>query len=158
MLKRPVQTFAALTGGLVMLIGCASSSGPVDPAAVQAQFAATKVELRELAASTIEGPQHAMEFIALLDERDALVATQVDSIRRYRDAMRTRNADYDATREDFEILITDYNRSRRSVQSQFVDITNRMKGATTAEEWKTLAKFELKELNPREMVYASEGA
>ena len=158
MLKRPVQTFAALTGGLVVLIGCASSSGPVDPAAVQAQFAATKIDLRELAASTIADPQHAAEFVALLNERDALVATQVDSIRRYRDAMRTLNADYDATREDFEILITGYNRSRRSVQSQFVDITNRMKGATTPEEWKTLATFELKELNPREMVYVSEGA
>ncbi len=140
-----------------IVLGCASGSEPIDPAAVQARIADSKAEFRALAASTIEDSGRAIAFAALLDERDALIARQSDTVKRYSESMKKLNADYDATREDFDRLTLKYNSDRRIAQSQFVNIMERMKSATTEKEWKKLVKFELKELNPRALVYTVEG-
>lgn len=142
---------------LVIVLGCASGSKPIDPAAVQARVAASEARYRELARSTIADADRAGTFVGLLDEREALIADQAEAVREYARALKALNADYDATRNDFEQVVLAYNAKRRLAHSRFVDLMTRMKAATTEDEWKKLSKFELKELNPRSLVYAPAG-
>lgn len=139
---------------LAIVLGCASGSKPVDPAAVQAKVEASEAEFRDLANDTIEDRDRAATFIRLLDERDALIADHAGAVRRYAETMKALNADYDASRDDFERVARQYNSDRRLSQSRFVDLMSRMKAATTDKEWKKLSKFELKELDPRKLAYA----
>jgi len=139
---------------LVVVLGCASGSKPIDPEAVQAKVAASEARYRELARSTIADADRARTFVELLDERETLIAAQAEAVQEYAGAPKALNTDYDASRGDFERTILAYNSERRLTHSRFVDLMSRMKATTTEDEWKKLSKFELKELNPRSLVYA----
>jgi hypothetical protein len=65
--------------------------------------------------------------------------------------------DYSTERENLENLIQEYNAERRAAQTEFLALMGRMKATVTAKEWEKLAKFELKELNPRTMSYQAGG-
>jgi hypothetical protein len=71
----------------------------------------------------------------------------------HREKLMTLTADYDARREDFEALLAELNRKRAAAQKETIDLVAAMKAATTAEEWKTIAGFQLKRLNPRQLTY-----
>lgn len=45
--------------------------------------------------------------------------------------------------------VTTYNADRRRLQDAFMTNTSDMKAATTKEEWKVIAKYEAKNLDPR---------
>ena len=64
-------------------------------------------------------------------------------------------ADYDARREDFEVLLGDFNRQRASAQKATIDLVTAMKAVTSADEWKTISRFQLKRLEPRKLVYGA---
>ena len=76
---------------------------------------------------------------------------------RYRERMRSLNADYEATRESFDQAVTAYNEERQANQRRWLDLIDRMKKETTAEEWKALSRYQLKKLDPRELTYAPGG-
>lgn len=153
------QLCSAILIAVILLItpACALRKGPPDPAKVQQKIEETKSAERQIIVSTVEDPERISEILDLLAERDRLVASQADAVESYRDKMRNLNADYDASREDFEQAIAEYNASRRQGQQDFVELIAKMKAATTAEQWKELSKYQLKKLNPRELAYAGEG-
>ena len=72
--------------------------------------------------------------------------------------MKALNADYDASRDEFEQVILAYNSERRRAHSRFINLMTRMKATTTEKEWKSLSKFELKELHPQALVHAPGGS
>jgi hypothetical protein len=144
--------FIVLTVG----VGCASRSQAPDPDELQAKIKTTHAEFRKLIASEIDDPARAKAFAALSDERDRLISQHAEVVQHYSTTMRKLNSDYSSSREDFEQLIRDYNRDRRADQVRFVELIDQMKAGTTEKEWKTLSKFELKELNPRTMSYTTE--
>ena len=63
------------------------------------------------------------------------------------------NADYNAERERFDMLMTSYNGQRAVAQKEFVALLAAMKAETTAEEWKIFSKYQLKKLHPRKLSY-----
>jgi hypothetical protein len=67
----------------------------------------------------------------------------------------TLSEDYDARREDFEALLANFNRRRELAQKEIVDLVTAMKEATTADEWNTISRFQLKRLDPRKLVYGA---
>ena len=139
----------------MLIFGCTMIHDAPDPARVQEQIESYRQQELELVRSTIDDPERAARFIELMNERDELIETSTAAITRYRNRMAELNADYNADRESFEALLFDFQRQREVAQGQFVAIVGRMKAETTAEEWKDIAKFQTKWMNPRELAYRS---
>ena len=142
---------------LMLLSGCAGLKGPPDPAKVQQKISATLNGEKELIRATVASAERADGLIALLDQRDRLVAQHADTMRRHRERMSVLNADYDAERSSFEDAIADYNNERLDTQRDLAELIEAMKREVTAEEWKAIAKYELKKLDPRELAYEPAG-
>ena len=157
-MTRNIGTTVALAVAVVMLLpACAGRKGPPDPAKVQRKMTATLEGEKELIRSKIASPERANALVALLDDRDRLVAEQAKTVADYRDRMKALNADYDAERSDFDDAVAAYNEDRAKWQKEFVDLISAMKTEATDEEWKAIAKYQLKNLNPREMSYKQAG-
>ncbi|MDH3743653.1 MAG: hypothetical protein OES47_00965 [Acidobacteriota bacterium] len=153
-------TGAAVTlavAALVLLPACALRKGPPDPAKVQRKMNATLEGEKALIRSTVSNSENADKLIALLADRDRLVAEQAETVGAYRDRMKALNADYSANRSDFDQAVADYNGDRMRLQGELVALIDAMKKETTADEWKAVSKYQLKKLNPREMAYKEAG-
>jgi flagellar motility protein MotE (MotC chaperone) len=145
--------------GLVLLASCDTLTRAPDPGKVQAQIAEAREQELALVRATVVDPGRAERFIELLVERDRLVEEHARLLAAHREKMAVLAADYDARREDFEALLTDFNRQRAVAQKETIDLVAAMKAATTADEWETISKFQLKRLELRKLVYgaASQG-
>ena len=146
---------AATIAGLVLLAACATLTRAPDPAKVKAQIAEAREQELALVRATVADPGRAERFIELLGERDRLVEKHARLLVAHREKMAVLAADYDARREDFEAQLTTFNRQRAVAQKETIDVVAAMKAATTADEWKTISKFQLKRLEPRKLVYGA---
>jgi hypothetical protein len=146
-----------LLGAVLLQPGCALRKGPPDPAKVRKKIAAAQGAERDLISREVGEASRAERLLALLDERDHLVAEQRQRIQAYSAKMAALNADYDAGRDEFEKSVAEYNASRQEWQRDFAELIEAMKAEVTAEEWKAISKFQLKKLNPRELTYEEEG-
>jgi len=142
---------------LMVLPACSGRKGPPDPAKVQQKLTATLEGERELIRSKVASQERANALIALLDDRDRLVAEHAKTVADYRDRMMALNADYGAERKSFEEAIAGYNENRAESQREFVELIDAMKKEATAEEWKAIAKYQIKKLNPRDLAYKQAG-
>lgn len=151
---------AATAAGVVLLASCVTVKQAPDPAKVQAQIAAAREQELALVRETVADSARAARFIELLRERDRLVEKHARLLVAHREKVALLAADYDARREDFETLLAEFNRQRAAAQKETIDLVAAMKAATTADEWKTISKFQLKRLEPRKLVYgaAAQGA
>ena len=140
---------------VVLLASCATLTQPPDPAKVQAQIAESRAQEIELVRATVADPVRAERFVELLRKRDRLVEEHAGRLIAYRKKVAALTADYDARREEFDSLLADFNRQRESAQQETIDLVAAMKGATTADEWKTISRFQLKQLDPRKLVYGT---
>jgi len=137
----------------LVLAACASRKEAPDPAAVQEQVAEYRAAEIDLIRSTVLDDYRADRLIALLGERDRLISEHVSEIIAYRKEMSALNADYDAERESFDVLLNNYNKQRESAQREFVALIATMKEETTVDEWKVISKYQLKRLDPRQTGY-----
>lgn len=140
---------------IVLLPSCATLNQPPDPAKVRAQIAEYRQQEIELIRDTVSDPARVERLMGLLAQRDRLVEEHAKRVIEYRARMATLAADYDARREDFEALLAGFNRDRASAQRETIDLVAAMKGTTTADEWKVISRFQLKRLDPRELVYGT---
>lgn len=141
--------------GFVVVSSCATLGQAPDPVKVQAQIAAAREQEIALVRETVGDPARAERLIELLRERDLLVEEHARLLIAHREKIAALSADYDARREDFEIVLADFNRQRAVAQKDTIDLVAAMKAATTADEWKTISKFQLKRLEPRKLVYGA---
>ena len=139
----------------ILLASCATLTQPPDPVKVQAQIAEAREQEIELVRATVADPVRAERFVELLRERDRLVEQHARGLVAYREKMAALTADYDARREEFEALLADFNRQREAAHQETIDLVAVMKEATTADEWKTISRFQLKRLDPRKLIYGS---
>jgi len=154
-MKISLTTIAIASTALFVLVlaACASRKEAPDPAAVQEQIAEYRVEEIDLVRSTVLDVDRAERLIALLGERDQLVSDHVKEIVAHRAEVSALNADYNAERESFDVLLNKYNKQRESAQREIVALIAAMKKETTADEWKVISKYQLKRLNPRQTGY-----
>jgi predicted nucleic acid-binding Zn-ribbon protein len=148
---------ALAVAALMLLPACAGRKGPPDPAKVQEKMTATLDGEKELIRSTVASAERADNLVALLDERDRLVAEHAETVSAHRERMTALMADYGAERDSFEEAISGYNKERSEAQRQIVELIDAMKKEATTEEWKALAKYQMKKLNPRELAYKQAG-
>jgi hypothetical protein len=122
---------------------------------VQAQIIDAREQEIALVRATVADTGRSERFMELLRERDRLVEKHARLLVAHRERMAALTADYDARREDFEALLADFNKQRATAQKETIDLVAAMKAATTADEWKTISKFQLKRLEPRKLVYGA---
>jgi len=138
---------------VLVLAACASRKEAPDPAAVQEQIAEYRAEEIDLIRTTVLDDDRADRLVALLGERDRLISDHVNEITAYRKEMSALNANYDAERESFDVLLDNYNKQRESAQREIVAMIAAMKKETTVDEWKVISKYQLKRLDPRQTGY-----
>ena len=124
---------------ILLLPACSSRNEAPDPVAVQEEIAVYRSQELELVRATITDQERAERFVALLSERDQLVADYTKEVQQYRAGMAKLNANYDAERETFDSLIAGFNSRRAVAQEEFIDLAAAMKRETTPEEWKGIS-------------------
>ena len=138
---------------VVLLASCAGltqSSGAVD---VRAQIAQYREQETALVRATVSDPSRADRLLALLAERDRITDDYAKRIAKHRQEMAALNTDYDAKREEFEMLLARFNQQRAAAQRESIDVVAAMKETTTEDEWKKIARFQLKRLDLRQLSY-----
>ena len=140
---------------VVLLASCATLKQSPDPGKVQAQIAEARAQELELVRATVADAARAERLLELLAERDRLVERHAGLVIAHRQKIAALAADYDARREDFELLLADFNRQRAEAQQETIDLVSDMKATTTADEWAAISKFQLKHLEPRKLVYGA---
>jgi len=145
----PVAAIALLA--VALMPACAGLRLPSQPVDVRAQMAEYREQEIELVRATVSDPTRAERLLALLVERDRLVNEYAKRIREHREKMAALAADYDTERAEFEALLARFNQQRATAQSESIDVVTAMKETTTAKEWKTIARFQLKRLNLRQL-------
>ena len=146
---------AVLATVAASLLSCASFKELPDPVKVQAQIAKAREQEIALVRATVADPKRAERLLQLLAERDRLVEEHARRVVEHREKIALLAADYDARREDFEVLLACFNQQRESAQRETIDLVAAMKAATTADEWKVISRFQLKRLEPRKLVYGA---
>lgn len=150
-----IFSLSIISIAMSVVIGCASSSKDVTPDELQSQQAEIHAEFQNLIAAEIYDPVRAKKFAALSAERDQLISQHAISVHQYSEKLKAMTLDYATERDELDNLIQEYNGERRAAQTEFLALMTKMKATVTAKEWATLAKFELKKLNPRTMSFTA---
>ncbi len=139
--KRGRPLFAASLGcrttaavAICLIIACASQPAPTPEAAAHSALS----QLRGALLVDIVDKGRAQEAAALVDQIQEQDSEARDTVAHYRQRLRTLDANYDATEDDFSKLFADFNQGRLMHQHQVVDLWTRMAGLTTDAEWKAL--------------------
>ena len=141
-----------------LLPACASRNEAPDPIKIQEQIAEYRLQELELVRQTVLDDERADRLIHLISERDKLIASIAKEVGAYRTQISELNADYNADRKSFDVLIANNNSRRAVVRTELVDLIGAMKRETTAEEWKAISKFQVKRLNLRSLAYSQTDA
>jgi hypothetical protein len=132
-----------LLAASLILLGCVSSK-PRDFASLLQLMQDRGSEEQQLVRTAVADPARAAVVLDLLSQRDGLAADYGAAMTRYEAALRSLDRSYDASRQDFDQLLGDFNATRREFHRAMVELTAEMKAATTEAEWKSLAAFHLK--------------
>ena len=154
MKKTDRATVIAITiTAVFVLASCVSQKESLDPVAVQQEVTENLAKEVDLVRSTVLDVDRADSVIGLLRERDRVTSRHIKEVVAYRKEISALNADYEAKRESFDVLLSAYNSQRVAAQKEVVDVITAMKKQTTVNEWKVISKYQLEKLNPRNAVY-----
>jgi hypothetical protein len=81
-------------------------------------------------------------MVALVDTMEQELTGMDEEVKRFINRLRVLNADYDASRMDFEVAIEDFNRRRKEARARFLDMRFQLNSLSTTEEWKQIADRE----------------
>jgi hypothetical protein len=154
-MKKTLRSLAVMftVTSFLLLPACASRKEAPDPVKVQEQISEYRSQELDLVRSTVLDEDRAERLIELLADRDRMIADYTKVIGTHWEEMTALNADYNARRESFDLLVNGYNDQRAIAQQEFSSLLRAMKQETTAEEWKTISKFQIKRLEPRGLTY-----
>ncbi|UCG12728.1 MAG: hypothetical protein JSU72_20010 [Deltaproteobacteria bacterium] len=135
-----VKVFVVL--GLILLMnGC--SHQPVSKEESRQRV----LEEMRIYIGKIQDPKRVEQLLVLVDALQQDLAELNRTVRKFGSDMRTLNVNYDATREDFDKMLDEYNTTRKGKQREILTSYLKMKELTTPDEWKSLAKSEEKALS-----------
>ena len=127
---------ATLLAGFFLLCLAGCSREP-KPTALEVAGGALQ-KLRSAVAREVKDPERAKQGARLIDEIGRLLAEVDADVNAHNDAIRTLNADYDATEAAFRAAFRQFNAKRNEQQQRVLDINQRAKALLTAEEWERL--------------------
>jgi len=131
----------ACIGGLcmVLLVLPAGCSHKPKPSTIEVAKR-TLDEVRAAVRDEIKDPAKAAEAVGLVDQFEQLVNEGNGARMAHEAVLRSLNANYDATEEDFKTLFREFNAKKNSRQDRIIKILMKARALTTDEEWKALAK------------------
>jgi DNA repair ATPase RecN len=103
-------------------------------------------EFRETIKEVIQGPERQVEILSLAEKYQADFKKLRATVAAQRNELRNLNADYDATREQFQAFIDKYDAEIRAARKGATGSRMAFVRATTAEEWAALKKADAKAL------------
>ena len=125
----------ALVLAAAWLVGCGG-----EPVAREDQQAAAFADLRAAIEETITDEQRRTEVLTIVDSLENDIDELTALLVRRRTELRELNANYDATREDFDRFTSEMEARIRRNRQQALRTHNEIVSAVTAEEWATLEK------------------
>jgi hypothetical protein len=131
--KRIYYVLAVALFAMGLLSGCKSLT-PVE---------ATKSagdDTRTLISEHVADEARAKQMIMSVDQLDNDLVAYLEIRAAHNEALRKKNADYDATREDLHNLYDAYNRDTRSIGMKITQTHLEMKKLATPEEWAVISK------------------
>jgi hypothetical protein len=127
------------TVGLVLFLLIAGCSQKSKPSALKSAEGAFD-ELRAAVRSEIKDPDKAAQGTQLVDQLERLMIEANKDRKAHDDKIRSLNANYDATEEQFQAAFREFNGRQKNRQDRVLEINQRAKNLTTEEEWNALAK------------------
>ena len=97
-------------------------------------------ETRTLIRENVADEAKAKQMIALVDKLENDLMAYVEIRAAHNEALRKKNADYDASREDLQNLYDAYNRDTRAIGMKIAQTDLEMKKLSTPEEWTVISK------------------
>jgi len=97
-------------------------------------------ETRTLISEHVTDEAKAKQMIALVDQLENELMAYVEIQDAHNEALRMKNADYDASREDLQSLYDAYNRDTRAIGMKIAQTDLDMKKLATPEEWAMISK------------------
>ncbi len=97
-------------------------------------------ETRTLISEHVADEAKAKQMIALVDKLENDLMAYVEIQAAHNEALRKKNADYDASREDLQKLYDAYNRDTRAISMKIAQTDLEMKKLSTPEEWAVISK------------------
>ena len=98
-------------------------------------------ETRTLVREHVAHEERAKQIIALVDQLENDLMAHVEIRDDHNEALRKKNADYDASREDLQKLYAAYNRDTRAIGMKIAQTDLEMKKLSTPEEWAVISKL-----------------
>jgi len=139
--RRTPQVVWWLLLALVAATGC--SSKPLTPEQqAQADLSACDAQIRKIVAD----PARADRLVALTGEFNKLGWESIGRVNEYRAKVAALNSNYDATREDFEALISKQDAVRETLLKKALALREQMAALTTDAEWEQLRSARLRAL------------
>jgi len=97
-------------------------------------------ETRTLISEHVADEVKAKQMIALVDQLENELMAYVEIQDAHNEALRKKNADYNASREDLQKLYDAYNRDTRAIGMKIAKADLEMKKLSTPEEWAVISK------------------
>ena len=130
---------------LVAGVGCSSKPKPTPAPEQQAQADATEYEA--LIRKVVADSARADKLVILTNELQTLVKQGVASARDYRAKVAALDANYEATRADYETLIDQQDTARETFLKKARALREQSASLTTDAEWEQLKKSRLRVLD-----------
>lgn len=138
---RPAYRVASRAlGTLLMATLCAACAGshqsPND------QLAAEMQAMQDAVPRYVHDPQRAAQLFATIHDLNADLVAFRSLLDRMHADLHALNARPDSTRADFEQVTDTYDTQRKTIRTRVLQRHRALIAATTADEWKDLARFE----------------
>jgi len=133
----------ALTLALATVAGCSSKRGLTPEQQAQADVTAYEAQIHKI----VPDPARADQLVALTNEFQQLATESIANVKSYRAKVAALNSDYDATRQDYEVLFSQQDASREAFIKKAGALRERMAALTTDSEWEELKKARLRLLD-----------
>ena len=140
LVNRIVDLSKAFVFLLILAAGC--SHQPKTSEIVPAKGAFD--ELRSAVLREIKDQDRASKGVSLVDQLERILIEADNDRKTYDSRMRSLNANYDASEEDFRSILREFNKKRSDRQDRIFEINQQAKDLTTESEWKALIKVQEK--------------
>jgi len=122
-------------------VGCSSKHLTPEQQA-QAEAEAYQAQIRKV----VTDPARADQLVALIGEFQQQIRESAANLKDYRAKVAALDANYEATRADYEDLISQQNAHHEALLKKFAGLREQMTALTTDAEWEELKKARLRTL------------
>jgi len=128
-----------LVTALLAVAGCSHKPTLTPEQQAQADIAAYETQIRKV----VSDPARADQLVALTDEFQQLAQRSIANLKEYRAKVAALNADYEATRANYEAVFAKQDAARETIVQKAGALREQMAALTTDHEWDQLGKVRL---------------